>query len=184
MLLIAVGFGLLIVFSAWLQEFVSQPEPGPLPTARLPDSVLAGYRIDLHTAPGRPHYRVTGPRLSHYLDDDSTQLESPVTTVFEDGAEVWRASAGHGTVSADATRIALADRVVLERLPGAGRQPLRVETATLRIEPPRDLAETAAPVQITAPRYRIDAVGMRVRLIDGQRIIELTSQVRGRYDPL
>jgi lipopolysaccharide export system protein LptC len=183
MLLVVVGFGLLVVFSAWLQELASRPEPAPGPASRLPDSVLEGYRIDLHNPEGTPRYRVTGPRLSHFKDDASTLLEKPETTVFEAGAAVWRARAGRGLVSADATLITLAEGVVLERLPGAEREALRVATDTLRIEPPRDLAETAAPVRITAPRYQVDAVGMRVRLVGGYRIIDLHSQVRARHAP-
>jgi len=182
--LIVVLFGLVLAFSAWLQEFATRPLAPTVAVGRVPDHVLEGYRVALHSTDGSPRYRLSGPRLSHYPDEDSAELEAPSLTLYEAGSPAWTADAEHGTLTNGADRVLLGGAVTLRRLPAPGVTALQIETRDLRLEPDRDLAETDQPVHITGEHFVVDAIGLRVRLVDGSRVIELLSQVRGRHDPI
>lgn len=183
--LIVLAFGIAIVASEWLHELAAPAEKVAAPGDRLPDSVLEQYRITLHAEDGQPRYRLVGPRLSHFADDDSNHLEQPHLTVFAAADDpAWTVAAESGALASGAEELLLAGEVTLERLPGPDRPAMRIDTRDLRIEPQNDVAETAQPVRITGEDYVVDAVGARAELHDEGPLVELHSQVRGRHDPI
>lgn len=182
---IVVGFGVVLALTDWLQELTAPPSTPPAATIRAPDSVLEAYHVTLHAEDGQPRYRLRGPRLSHYPDDDSNLLEQPVLTVYAAADDPsWTVIAASGLLSAGGDELLLSGPVTIERLPGPDRPPLRIDTRDLRVEPHNDLAETAQPVRITAEDYVVDAVGATARLFDHSSLVDLHSQVRGRHDPI
>ncbi len=183
--LIVLGFGVAVVATDWIHRLVV-PAPEPEVTRDgQPDSVLEDYRITLHAEDGRPRYHLTGPRLSHYPEDDSNLLEQPHLTVFAAADDpAWTVAAERGRLSSGAEELLLEGEVTLTRLPGPDRPPLRIDTRDLRVEPHRDRAETDQAVRVTGERYVVDAVGARATLHDSGPLVELFSQVRGRHEPI
>ena len=182
---IVLGFGVMVALTAWIQE-IAAPPAGPSPEAatREPDSVLEAFRITMHTVDGQPRYRLDGPRLSHYPDDDSSHLEAPFLTVFDTTEEpVWTVASETGWLGSGGDELLLNGPVTLERLPGPGRPPLRIETSDLRIEPKNDFAETDQPVRVTGTNFVVDAVGADARLFDEGSLINLKTRVRGHHEP-
>jgi lipopolysaccharide export system protein LptC len=183
--LIVVGFGVALALTDWIQQLATPTSAPPAAVERTPDSVLESYRITLHAEDGQPRYRLRGPRLSHYPDDDSNLLDQPHLTVYAAAQDpAWTVAAASGRLSAGGDELLLNGPVTLERLPGPDRPPLRIDTRDLRVEPHNDLAETAQPVRITAEDYVVDAVGATARLFDSGSLVDLHSQVRGRHDPI
>ena len=183
--LIVFGFGVVLAVTDWIQELATPGITPSVDTTRAPDSVLEDYRITLHAEDGQPRYHLTGPRLSHFPDDDSNLLDRPQLTVYASAHDpAWTVDAESGLLTAGAEELLLNGPVILERLPGPDRPPLRIDTRDLRIEPDNDLAETTQPVRITGENYVVDAVGARARLYDQGSLVELHSQVRGRHDPI
>ncbi|HEY5791306.1 MAG TPA: LPS export ABC transporter periplasmic protein LptC [Gammaproteobacteria bacterium] len=159
-LLVALLFGLVVAYSAWLQE-LDAPLAREERAGDTPDHVLEGYRVAQYAPDGSPRYRLTGPQLRHFPGDERTELEAPELTLYDAAGPAWSALAERGELSAGAERVLLGGAVTLQRLPGAQRSALTVETRDLRLEPEADLAETDQPVRITGPRYVVDAVGLR-----------------------
>lgn len=183
--LIVLGFGVLVVMTAWIQEIAAPPaEAPPTATPRAPDSVLENYDITLHAEDGRPRYHLTGPRMSHYPDDDSNHLVAPLLTVFAAPDDPsWTVAAETGWLGPGGDELLLNGPVELRRLPGPGRTALRIDTFDLRVEPKNDFAETTRPVRVTSAETVIDAVGADARLFDQGSLIHLKSQVRGVHEP-
>jgi lipopolysaccharide export system protein LptC len=179
---IVIGFGVMVALTARIQEIASPPaEPPGDAAGRQPDSVLEEYRITLHAVDGRPRYRLVGPRLSHYPDDDSNHLEEPHLTVFAAADDPsWTVASETGWLGPGGDELLLNGPVTLERLPGNGRRPLRIDTSDLRVEPKNDFAETDRPVHVTGTDYVIDAVGADARLFDEGSLINLKTRVKGR----
>lgn len=146
-----------------------------------PDYYMVDFtatRMDEH---GSPRHRLQAERLTHYPDDDSTDLRAPVLTQYPAVGEPWVARSERGHVSADGTEVVLQGAVWIHRAAGAGKPEATVLTRDLLARPDDDYVETTQPVTLAQGEDITKAVGMRGRLEHGQ--LELLSKVRGVYAP-
>lgn len=134
------------------------------------------------TPAGIPAHRLTGDTLWHFTDDDTTELDTPHLTVFQDDEPPWEIDAEQAWVSADGSLVLLSGEVIIERAPGIETPPTTIITSNLRVQPREDYAETDEAVRVESESDWLDAIGMRAWLRPPSRITFL-SDVKGSYVP-
>lgn len=164
--------------SSWLSK--KSREPGA-PTAEIPAAPDYFTRdfVAITTGPdGTPQRELKADRMVHLPESDVLELTSPRLTLYEEGSSRWELSARQGQVEEGGDRVRLQGEV---RLQQHHPRPMELATDSLQIYPAREYAETAAPVVVTAPEGRIDAVGMQANM--ASRRIILLSKAKGIYEP-
>jgi lipopolysaccharide export system protein LptC len=166
----------------WLAQW-SEPEepPGGAPPGHVPDYYVVDLRGRTMDESGRLSRSLRADRLTHFMDDQSTEVEAPRLTLFRAGEPPWEIESERGWISPDGTVTLLQGAARLTRDAAPGIRPVEVVTSNLLVRPKDDYAETAEAVQITSSNSRAQSVGMQAWLGKPSRI-KLLSQARGHYE--
>jgi len=144
-----------------------------------PDYIVENFRATAFDLEGQPRYRLAAERLTHYMDDDTTELVQPRFVREVPGEPTWRAISKRGVVSSNGENVHLLDDVEVERKVLGDPEPMILSTNYLWIIPEADILRTDKPVTIRQGSSVVNAAGMDV---DGkQRTLELAGRVRGTY---
>lgn len=178
----ALGIALLGAFAAttWLW---SRLETGIDPQWTEPAFVPPGYYLRgavlLGTDPdGQVRYRVNAGRAEEDPAGNAL-LFSDIEVHYAPAEQVpWVVSATAARGPADLSHLDLSGEVRLRSEP-ADREPLAIETASLRFDPARFLASSDDTVYVSIGDRRLSAVGLRAHLKDDR--LELESQVHGQF---
>lgn len=177
--------GLTLVMVAALGWWLTSPErrePAPERTdreAERPTYTLTDAEFRSFDADGRRVSRLDSPEVEFREDADRWYLQQPVwQRRTPDGNTRWEGRSREGTLRGDRSAGELIGAVRLERIADDGATILR--TDRLHIRPDDSYAETADPVTITGPNWRLDGIGARAWL-DAERM-EVLDDVRTRYD--
>lgn len=179
---------LLLVIAAalaswWLGDRPTEtPQQARRDGPRLIDYYLTGLDVTRMTPDGRPAHRLTAREMRHYTDDDTSEVQTAHLTVFQGDAPPWEVDAERAWVSADGGLILLSGEVLIERAGDAERQPMRIVTRELRVQPREDYAETDEKVRVETDTDWLDATGMQAWLRPPSRL-KFLSQVKGYYVP-
>lgn len=185
----SVGFPLAIFLvlaglSLWLRQVIEAPDGLRDGKGRHdPDYIVHGFRVIKLTPAGQPQYVLNAERLTHYPDDDSTEIVAPrlIYAALKPGAPALTMSAREAALSADAQRVDLRGDVVVERGPVAGRGPLVARTEALTVYPDKEQARGDLPVTITEGTSRLS--GGAVDIDRGAQTFILHSGVTGVFEP-
>jgi lipopolysaccharide export system protein LptC len=137
--------GLLVAIAllAWWYSATRTPESAvATDTQRRPDFVvenLTGVTMGMN---GRPARLLATPLLRHYPDDQSSEMETPVMTVFSEDAPPWIISSERGWISADGDELLLQGAVRAERASAPGLAPMVLLSSEMLVLPEVDYAET------------------------------------------
>lgn len=165
----------------WLAQRSTQRGPDYTPLEHRPDYYLEGVDTTLMDLQGIPSQRLVTERMTHYADDDSTELMSPHLTLFDVDRPPWRINSETGWLSGDGEVLLLQGAVKIDRSAAPGVKPLHIRTRDLRVQPRQNYVETDAPVEARSLQDRIDARGMQIWYRQPIRI-KLLANVRGRYE--
>ena len=146
------------------------------------DYYVTGLDITRMTIAGKPAHRLRAQNLQHYTDDETTELQQPQLTVFQDSAPPWEVNAERAWMSADGSLVLLSGEVLIEREGDGNNRPMRIVTRDLRVQPREDYAETDEKVRVESDSDWLDAVGMQAWLRPPSRL-KFLSQVKGYYVP-
>jgi lipopolysaccharide export system protein LptC len=150
------------------------PSVALLPTPALegePDIYMQAPEVSQYRSDGSLEYRLVARDASHFQRDAFTHLSSPALTLFQHNRAPWKVSAQVGTlrrppagadeevVSSDEEVISLNDDVTLEQTHADGER-LRLVTASLRLYPRRQYAETDQDVMIDSLFGQTTASGL------------------------
>ena len=181
--ILAVLLVLAAALSWWLRD---SPAPQTAATAhkgpRDSDYYIRGLDVTRMTPGGSPAHRLRAEQVRHFTDDDTTQMERPHLTVFQDQAPPWEVDADSALISADGDLVLLHGDVLIERSGDADNRPMRIVTRNLRVQPREDYAETDEKVRVTSNADWLDATGMQAWLRPPTRL-KFLSQVKGHYVP-
>lgn len=143
---------------------------------------------------GALEYLVTGDSLSHYPDDDVSEVLAPRVELRRPGA-LWRIDAERGRLESDPDVFTLLGDVRVERVvadagdgaasdadgtPALVAGPLTIVTRDLALALDGNEIRTEAPFEIVAEGWRLGGVGLRSTIDAGK--LELLSNVDGTYD--
>lgn len=148
---------------------------------RKPDYTVDNFTATIMGEAGTPQRRLSARQLRHYPDDESSELERPVLTLFNDEGPPWFVRSHTGWVSDDGDRLILRGQVVIEREAGARTRPLELQTAELQVQPDDKYAETDTPVRATSDAdWLTSANGAQIWFGDPVRV-KLLGRARGEF---
>jgi len=132
-----------IALLAWWYSASRAPEDVvATDSQRRPDYVVENLNGVIMGARGRPARLLATPLLRHYPDDDSSEVEMPVMTVFSDDAPPWVINSERGWISADGDELLLQGAVRAQRASAPNLEPVVLVSSEMLVLPEVDYAET------------------------------------------
>jgi lipopolysaccharide export system protein LptC len=170
----------LAALTMWLEHMVQAPAAGrPNTLEHDPDFIVEGFTATSLDKAGRPESQLTAIRMTHYPDDETTEIEEPRLVQFREQGPPVRISAERGTVTKDGEEVRLYGNVLVVREGTKGRPALQMETTYLQVFPKQDVARTPEAVVITEGASRLTGVGMDYNTKTRQ--LELKARVSGTF---
>lgn len=178
--LLAIGLGLYLGRDR-LPSVIDAPSVADANARQLPDYSMR----ELHTRRFDEHGRLIrdlkAVQLDHYPDARGSILKQPLLTVRAESGSPWLIRAERGNSPPGEQEIFLNENVRIDRAASARNVELALTTATMRVVPEKDFAETEAAVSIVSPGAHTQGVGMKAYL--AQQQLTLLANVRGQYEP-
>ena len=165
--------------AAWLylQLTPQAPRRNALPGGI--DYRASGIVLTQYGHSGRPRYRLDAARLAHTVPDDITHLYTLTLTLFPaTGAPVVLKTA-RAELLADGEHVSMPDTVRIRRRDARGE--IRLTTARVMVDIPRQTATSAAPTRITGPGFEVSGLGMQADFAD--HVFTLLHDVNSTYRP-
>lgn len=166
--------------SFWLERAVAPEEvrrDGHL--RHDPDAIAENFVVRQFDEVGRIKYRLTAPRLVHYPDDDTSELQNPVLVHYRPEAPLLTLSGEKALVTSKGEVVFLWDDVKVVRAATADRPEAVARMPDLTARPDDGTAFTPSPVAISEGRSWVKGVGMT--LDSNKSTFVLQSQVTGLY---
>ncbi|MCE1183274.1 MAG: LPS export ABC transporter periplasmic protein LptC [Rhodocyclales bacterium] len=164
----------------WLSQQAQQGEARPARApAHIADATAENFVVRRFDETGRLKYQLAAPHLTHYPDNDASEIRTPVLTAFRPDALPITLSADHALVTSKGEIIYLTDNVKIVRPTGQNRPDLIARMPDLTVETETEQAHTDSRVLITQGVSHINGVGMH--LDNHAATLTLKSQVRGEY---
>jgi len=131
---------------------------------------------------GLPERHVETSNLVQYLDDSTTEMESPRYNFFRQDGAPWHVKAEQGWLSSDGELALLSGRVTIIRPATKDTASFKMVTSDLRVQPDSNYMETDNHVNAKSGKDVIDAVGMQAWMGEPGRI-KFLSEVKANYVP-
>ncbi len=171
---------LFAVFSWWLLQRSRPEEQHKAVPPHSADYFSTGYtKIEMNLQ-GKPGNKLVAEKMTHYGDDNTTELERPVMTFYKMDAPAWVIMSETGLRSADGRMLYLYGKVFFERFAETGAQELRVNTSNVRVKPAEKYAETDEWGEIITSSDWVSGTGMQIFFADPVHL-RLLSNVRSIY---
>ena len=147
-----------------------------------PDGFVVKGRYLSFDHQGRLRARIESDRIEQFESRGMAIMIAPRAHIHDqDSATPWRLSAGRGEFLEGENVLRLEQEVLVRRPLTNGRE-ATMATERLVLDNDRGTVHTDAPVVITDQHSVTRAIGM-MAWVD-ERIVELKSQVEGRYEPV
>jgi lipopolysaccharide export system protein LptC len=171
-----------LFFLLWQSDEPSEPvDAAALRGESEPDGFVVNGRYLSFDETGQLTARFQSPRIEQFEARNETLMESPEATLYgEPGNAPWQVRANEGRFMEAKDLVHLTGDVRVFREAEGGR-PLTLTTSTLTLDNTERTVYTDAPVELTDSFSLTRATGMKAWIDD--RILELNSQVEGRYEP-
>lgn len=177
------GLSALLGITYWLSDSASVTPQTQVDLAEQDHSIdfyMESYDAIIMDKQGKPVQRITSPRLTHYADDDTTELEQPDITVHRKIGSAWQIKSERGWVAADNKLVLLTGNVRIDRDKSAANPAMKLRTERLRVLPDDDYVESDKAVYMETDRQKVHANGMRAYLAKNQ--VQLLNKVTSHYD--
>jgi lipopolysaccharide export system protein LptC len=166
------------LFSIWLLSDSPAPSVTEQPTIhRTSDYGMTDFTLTIMNKEGFPARVITGTEMSHYPDDDSTEVINQKTRFIDQENETWLVISDKGYTQGKAEDILLTGNVLITR---EENNEIELSTDSLHIDTLHNTAYTDSPVTLKSPNGITNSVGLHAALED--ETINLHSKVRGHYD--
>lgn len=180
------GFPLILILglaalTAWLQHAVMLPDAaGDGKQRHDPDYLISGGRVIRLDENGQMKHVTHVASLTHYPDDDTTDVVSPKVVFLRKNQAPVTLSSLFGHISADGEVVTLKRDVRVERAATAESESLLARTETLTLFPDDERASTDAPVLINQGKSWLKGVGFDVD--NKEQTYVLRSQAIGQFE--
>lgn len=175
--------GLLIILVLWsLLSSDDEPEKElmtPLSSHVNPasDYGMTNFTMTIMDENGIPARVIDGEEMTHYPDDDRTEIIMPKAHFIENEQDTWLITSQHGKTHGKGEQILLTGDVVITRV---DNDDIKLETEELTLNTENNTAYTNEAVKIASPYGATNSVGLHATLKD--ETINLHSKVKGQYD--
>ena len=164
----------------WLDQFLQTPAaPKDKPLAHEPDYIVDKLIATRMNLDGRVRDTLQAAKMTHYPDDDSTELMRPRFMSFVQSAPL-AVTSKTARLSSNGGNLYFEGDVVASRAPLQGKSELRVTTQYLHVMPDDNIARTDRAVTIADDTMVIKAGGMDLNT--ETRVLKLTGGVRGAFN--
>lgn len=131
---------------------------------------------------GTPKRQFHADELTHYLEENVTDMVEPHFTLFKENTPNWhleghKGRTFHGQHTTDIARLDLWQEVKLWN--DDKTKPVNVNTSTIAIFPEKEFAQTDQPISFDQPGHRLTGTGLKA-YFDTQAM-ELLSNVRSEH---
>lgn len=172
------------VLAALLWQSDERREPEVSSTLRgesEPDGFVVNGQYMAFNLEGQLASEIESPRIEQFDHAQLALMTTPKATMFnEKSGKPWHLTADNGTFLETVNVIELNGNVVVTR-PLEGGQTATLKTDSLTIDNNTRTVSTDALVVMTDRHNVTRAIGMSAQI--DERILELKSQVEGRYEP-
>lgn len=170
----------LALLTLWLERTVRVEEAHPSLRRHDPDYVVDNFTIVRHDFVGRIESTLSARKMTHYPDDDSTELAAPRVLKTKPGEAPMELTSDRGALSQDGEDTFLYDNVLLVRQATAVQPEMHLTTSFLHLVQSRSLALTDRAVAIREPNRHLTGRGMEYDNSLG--LMHLHAQVHGRFE--
>jgi len=144
-----------------------------------PDYWVENFTATSMGTDGAPRHVLTAAKMTHYPDNDSTDLVRPRLTDFPVNLPPIHSQALAGKVSSNGEQVWLTGEVKVIREAGNGQSELTVTTDYLHVIPDKSLVQTDRKIVMHNAGTEVSAVGME---LDGKaHVIKFLSRVKGQH---
>ncbi|WP_434513570.1 LPS export ABC transporter periplasmic protein LptC [Dechloromonas sp. ARDL1] len=144
-----------------------------------PDGIAENYIVRRFDETGQVKYRLTGPYMVHYPDDDSSELKSPILISYRPDAPPITVTSNFAKVTSKGEVAYLWDDVRVTRAATPEQQELVARMPDLTVQTEAGFAFTNSPVEITQGQSWVTGVGAQID--NNKSTFVLQSQVKGQY---
>lgn len=144
-----------------------------------PDGIAENYIVRRFDETGQVKYRLTGPYMVHYPDDDSSELKSPILISYRPDALPITVTSNFAKVTSKGEVAYLWDDVRVTRAATPEQQELVARMPDLTVQTEAGFAFTNSPVEITQGQSWVTGVGAQID--NNKSTFVLQSQVKGQY---
>ncbi len=171
---------LLAALTFWLSKVNERDAPKSDGKLRHdPDAIAENFVARRFDENGKLKYRLTAPRLTHYPDDDTAIVKSPVLVSYRGEAPPITVKGNNAKITAKGETVYLWEAVSITRAATAERPEMVAWMPDLTAQPDIGIAFTNSPVEITQGQSWIKGVG--AHLDNNTSTLVLQSQVTGLY---
>ena len=158
-----VGGSFIAFGSFWMVHLMQTSDEGPGADAfkNQPDYIVEKFSFVRMTPDGKPHYLLSGTKLTHRPSDDSSDIDLPVMQNVAPGAAPMTIVAARAHIRSGADQVDLAGKVDIRRPASASARSLHMRTETLTVFPDEDRMQTDQPVNLQLGESVITGTGMR-----------------------
>jgi lipopolysaccharide export system protein LptC len=132
------------------------------------------------TPEGIPKEILVAELMTHYKDDDRTEMENPVMTLYKEGQEPWIIRSESGTSLAGGQAVLLRGEVLITRKDSKGEE-LKIVTSNVKYTPDKNFAETREHVLMLSKDDKTSAIGAEVTFEPVLKI-NLLADVRRKHE--
>ena len=153
--------------------FVDQDQAS-IEAQRTPDSYGKNMLLQTFSATGNVQYQVQAASMQQYLGDKSTNLQTPLITLNNEGNSPWIIKANDGLIKPSSDGLAASEKVLI--LNGAvsvaqnlsGNDFVRLRSEALTVYPDSQTARTEHTVIVETSAFRTQALGVLIDLSSGR----------------
>ncbi|CAH0204051.1 Lipopolysaccharide export system protein LptC [Massilia sp. Bi118] len=168
--------------SFWLVQVMRGEAQGPnVNVGNDPDYIIDNFSFVRMSETGQPRYVISGERLTHRPNDNTSDIEKPVVQSMSTDHPSMTMTADKAHVNQDQNQIDLSGNVDISRPGSKTSDPLRIRTEALTVLPDEEISKTDKPIQMTLGHASATGVGM----VANNATQQLTLGGRGRivYPP-
>jgi lipopolysaccharide export system protein LptC len=170
----------LALLTFWLERTVREEPAAGVQRSHDPNYSAERFTITHFNRAGAAESTLSAAKMTHYPDDDSTELLAPRMVQTRPGQPRLALSADRGTLSQDGEEVFLYDNVLLVRAAESAYPESRMQTSFLHVISARSLVRTDREVQISEQGRAIAGRGMEYN--NESRELALHAQVRGTFE--
>ena len=172
---------LLAILTWWLDAKVRSPQNlAGAATGDAPDFYIEGFNAVRMNPDGTRRYELTGTRLVHYADKDSSLLSSPTLLYHDYERAPLTISADTAELESGGENVYFRGNVRIDRPPFDFNPRLGVATSYLHVIPDQEIAKTDQAVTMVDGNSTVRSVGLEFD--NTIRSIKLLSRVQAHYE--
>lgn len=144
---------------------------------RASDYAMTDFTLTVMDDEGNPSRIITGSKMAHYPDDDSTDILFPVASILDQQKDNWIMSSNKAQSQGKGEQILLTGNVIITR---QHNNEIELHTEQLTLDTLHNTAYTDLAVSMKSPYGNTDSIGLHAALED--KMINLHSRVKGHYN--